>query len=71
MSLVALAALFFSFGFAVVGAAHLIHAFVAANNQVRYLRASAPSGTVLDIDRHGEMIWGISQFLPYHSRLSI
>ena len=53
MSLLTLTALFFSFCFAVVGAAHLIHAFIASNNQVRGLRAAIPRGTVLNVDRHG------------------
>jgi len=51
MALVTLAALFFSFAFAVIGAAHLIHAFVASNDQVKHLRALVPQGTVLDVNR--------------------
>jgi hypothetical protein len=56
MALLTLAALFFSFDFAVIGAALLIHAFVASNDQVNGLKAAVPRGTVLNINRGGEMI---------------
>ena len=53
MALLTLIALFFSFDFAVIGAALLIRAFITSNNQVSDLRAAIPRGTVLDVDRHG------------------
>ena len=58
MALLTLGALFFSFDFAVVSAGLLIHAFVASNDQVKNLKAAVPRGTVLDINRHGELISG-------------
>jgi len=51
MALFTLLALFFSFDFALVGAALLIRAFVASNDQVKHLRAAVPRGTVLNINR--------------------
>ena len=56
-----LVALFFSFDFAVISAAFLIRAFITSNNQVKDLRAVIPRGTVLNINRHGEVIWNISR----------
>lgn len=56
MALLAFVALFFSFDFAIVGAALLIHAFVASNDQVKKLKAAVPQGTVLHINRDGEVI---------------
>ena len=70
MALVTLAALFFSFAFAVIGAAHLIHAFVASNDQVKYLRAAIPQGTVLDVNRSGETTRRISLLFSHLVRLS-
>jgi len=58
MALFTLAALFFSFDFAVVGAALLIRAFVAANNQVDDLRAAIPRGTVLNVNNDDITITG-------------
>jgi len=52
MALLTLAALFFSFDFAVISAGLLIHAFVASNDQVKSLQAAIPRGTVADVDRH-------------------
>jgi len=52
MALLTLIALFFTFDFAVVGAALLIRAFITSNNQVRDLRAAIPRGTVLNVNRH-------------------
>jgi len=51
MAPLALAALFFTFDFAVVGSGLLIRAFVASNNQVDDLRGAIPRGTVLDVNR--------------------
>lgn len=53
MALFTLLALFFSFDFAVVSAALLIHAFLASNDQVKHLQAAVPRGTVLNINRDG------------------
>jgi hypothetical protein len=58
MSLLTLIALFLTFDFAVIGAAHLIHALIASNNQVRDLRAAIPQGTVLDVNRQDITITG-------------
>lgn len=66
MALLTLVALFFSFDFAVVGAALLIRAFIASNDQVRDLRAAIPQGTTLNVNRHGAVIW-ISPQLHCHS----
>lgn len=62
MGLLTLAALFFSFDFAVVSIGLLIHSFVASNDQVDNLRAVIPRGTVLDVDRDGEVILSILRF---------
>jgi len=51
MALLTLIALFFSFDFAVIGAALLLRAFVASNDQVNYLKGAVPRGTVLNINR--------------------
>lgn len=67
MALLTLAVLFLSFDFAVVGAAHLIRAFIASNNQVKDLRAHIPRGAILNIDRSGEVIPSISRLLSYLS----
>ena len=53
MALLTFAALFFTFDFAVIGAALLIHAFIASNDQVDHLRAVIPRGTVLNVNRDG------------------
>ena len=69
MALLTLAALFFSFDFAVISVGLLIHAFIASNDQVEDLRAAVPRGTVLNVNKDGEVIWSISQLLC-HSCLS-
>lgn len=56
MALFTFAALFLSFDFAVISAGLLIHAFVASNDQVKYLRAAIPQGTVLTVNRDGKVI---------------
>jgi len=58
MALLTLAALFFSFDFAVVSVGLLIHSFIASRDQVTDLRAAAPSGTVVDVNRHDITITG-------------
>ena len=71
MALATLAALFFAFAFAVIGAAHLIHAFVASNDQLKYLRAAIRQGTLLDVNRSGETTRRISQLFSHILRLSV
>jgi len=58
-----LAALFFSFDFAAVSAGLLIRAFVASNDQVEDLKAAIPRGTVLNVNRDGEVISSVLRFL--------
>ncbi|KAF9648324.1 hypothetical protein BDM02DRAFT_3129112 [Thelephora ganbajun] len=58
MAFLALAALFFSFDFAIVSIGLLINAFVSSNNQVKNLRAVVPRGTVLNVNRNDILTTG-------------
>jgi len=69
MALLTFAALFFAFDFAVIGAALLIHAFVASNDQIDHLRTLIPKGTVLNVWNNGKSNFGIFPF-PRRSSVS-